>query len=1038
MSESSDHNGQFSFMDELVLRTPALPFVPLLEEAMIDELIGDGSFLEAVYLASPVLYAECIRLQKGELTDAKEIKKIRISLAKYYERMYSRCTPFGLFSGCSLVKWSDTSSQVILPSKNFLRSTRLDMHYLCALGQHLSSHPSIKERLLYFPNNSHYKMGDELRYIEYHYFKGRRAHQISSVLYSGYLQFVLDHSREGAGLSSLVQMLAGKAEVPEEEAREFVEDMIVSQVLISEMDPAITGEEFIHQLLGILKRINNPQQKEISTIIFQLEEIVGSLNNIDAQIHQPPAMYMSLAEKIKEAGVSFEENKLFQVDMYSKPVQHTIHEDHKAELLKAVELLGKLFSSTTNDNLTSFADRFRKRYEDQVMPLLQVLDGETGIGYTEQSGRNLSPLLENIAMPSTNDRDSYDIKWNRTEQWLFQLLINNKNKNEIILEEGSLAEFSGDRPVFPASMSLLFSLVEEDKLVFRGASGSSAANLLGRFAHADNNIHELVLKIASHEQSINQSVYFTEIIHLPEDRVGNILLHPAFREFEIPFLARSSLPVEQQVALQDLLISVGQDKRIRLFSKKLDKEIIPRLSSAHNYGFGSLPVYHFLAELQTQGQVIGLTFNWGSMARQFRFLPRVRYGNTILFEATWQLRKEDIESLLSQKEYSMIIVERFRSKWELPRMLVLADGDNELLVDLESKVSVETFISTIKGRELVILKEFLMPASLVKDEKTKPYNNQLVAVLMNNTPVYTNNRPAFNETQPAHTKRKFLPGTEWLYYKIYCGSKTADEILLRCIQPLTEELLQKGYIDKWFFIRYNDPAFHLRLRFHIPDHHHYGKIAELLLRSLEEMDKEGLIISVQADTYQRELERYGYALVELAEDLFFTDSKMKLAFLQLTEGDEREKLRWLWGLRGADELLNAFKLSLAEKYELMRSFQQAFATEFKAGKTLFRQINQQYNENRNAIKEIMESPVAGSNTYSPWLDIFKEHETEIMTTASGILTVLQKDQQVSLPALLSGYIHMNLNRLFLSEPRQHELLIYDFLCSWYRSQVKKS
>lgn len=35
-------------------------------------------------------------------------------------------------------------------------------------------------------------------------------------------------------------------------------------------------------------------------------------------------------------------------------------------------------------------------------------------------------------------------------------------------------------------------------------------------------------------------------------------------------------------------------------------------------------------------------------------------------------------------------------------------------------------------------------------------------------------------------KRKFPPGSEWLYLKIYTGVKTADIILEEAIQPLTE------------------------------------------------------------------------------------------------------------------------------------------------------------------------------------------------------------------------------------------------------------
>jgi len=45
-------------------------------------------------------------------------------------------------------------------------------------------------------------------------------------------------------------------------------------------------------------------------------------------------------------------------------------------------------------------------------------------------------------------------------------------------------------------------------------------------------------------------------------------------------------------------------------------------------------------------------------------------------------------------------------------------------------------------------------------------------------------------------KRTFIPGDEWLYYKLYCGKKTADYILIDVIKPITEKLLSEGLINQ--------------------------------------------------------------------------------------------------------------------------------------------------------------------------------------------------------------------------------------------------
>ena len=155
-----------------------------------------------------------------------------------------------------------------------------------------------------------------------------------------------------------------------------------------------------------------------------------------------------------------------------------------------------------------------------------------------------------------------------------------------------------------------------------------------------------------------------------------------------------------------------------------------------------------------------------------------------------------------------------------------------------------------------------------------------------------NNRP----------QRNFSVGSEWLYYKLYTGHKTADLILTEIIKPMTEEFIGQEIIDKWFFIRYADPKHHLRVRFRSLDSQNIGRVHTSLPAPLAHFMKQDLIWKTQLDTYQRELERYGQHTMELSESLFYHDSDAIVQFLDLIEGDEGEQLRWLYGLRSIDHL----------------------------------------------------------------------------------------------------------------------------------------
>lgn len=79
-------------------------------------------------------------------------------------------------------------------------------------------------------------------------------------------------------------------------------------------------------------------------------------------------------------------------------------------------------------------------------------------------------------------------------------------------------------------------------------------------------------------------------------------------------------------------------------------------------------------------------------------------------------------------------------------------------------------------------------------------------------------------------ERKCIPGTEWLYLKIYTGIKTSDIILKEVITPLIEYFQADNYISKWFFIRYNDPESHLRIRFMLNNTDYYNKIPSKKLK----------------------------------------------------------------------------------------------------------------------------------------------------------------------------------------------------------------
>ncbi|WP_443945785.1 lantibiotic dehydratase [Pedobacter sp. AW1-32] len=1032
----------YEFHPKLILRTPRYAFKNLNKVNDIHHFLNDEAFLEAIYLASPVLHRECLRLKHNEIKEQKDIIRVTNSLVKYISRMSSRSTPFGLFSGCSITSWSNQPTEVSFDQEHFGRHTRLDMHYLCAMAQDLANRPEIKPWLQYFPNSSIYSITDEIRYVEYKYQNGSRSYRISAVNNSEYIQQIVALSANGKSLLDLASALVND-EISLEDAIFFIDELITAQVLVSELEPAVTGPEFIHQILTILHKISAEHESDaLNNIIETVEEIRQRLANLDSEVRNPISAYRELTSLISSLGVAFDESKLFQTDMSKAVSADRVNEAVQESLAEAFALANALYPEVRQSNLTSFAKRFYERYEDQLMPMLDVLDTETGIGYLENSNQNISPLIEGIVLPRRGTSGGQPIPFDKTSRLLFNKLkkVSSDGNFEAVFTEEDFNNFEPNWKNTPPSVSILFKLVnnEDDLVMVETIGGSSGANLLGRFTHADQEIHKVVMDITQREQELNKEVVFAEIIHLPENRIGNIMLHTVFRDYEIPYLGKSSLPAEQQIDASDLMIGVRHNKII-LFSKKLGKEIIPRLSTAHNFSYKALPVYQFLCDLQTQDIRAGFKFTWGSMASQYSFLPRMRYKNLILAPAQWQLTKNEFKGLLAAKDDQLQEeIQSFLGKWTMPRYVCLADGDNELLIDFENTQSIRSWLKTIENRSNIILKEFLFgEKSSICTNGGEAVTNQFIATLINKNPVY--DLPLsekFKDDEEGDGIRRFGPGSEWVYFKLYCGPKSADKILEENIAQIVSELKKLDLIDKWFFIRYNDPHFHLRVRFHLTDIENIGTCMNIINQFTAHLQVQGLIWKSQIDSYQREIERYGKNSIELAESLFCADSEALLGFLEETQGDAREDIRWLWGLKSADALLDDFALSLEEKSELLNVIKTGFALEFNMDKNLKLQINKKYADHRPMIAMMMDKTNANTETFMPLFKIIENRSAASATITKQILALKEKRQlKVPLSDLLGAYLHMLLNRLFIADARVHELIVYDIMAKYYQSQI---
>lgn len=731
----------FTFFSSVIIRIPAYPinFYKNLTEGFsitsdnVKELLDDSQIKEALYLASPELFSEIEKWKNQDNYPIHKAEKIKFSILKYLIRMSTRCTPFGLFAACGSGRLSDSTKIKI--GNNFYRKTRLDMQFAANLTSELIKDETIQNQILFYPNTTLYQLGDFYRYIEYTLKDNKRKYSLEAVRKSDYLDLILQKAVDGRNQNDLAAFLISD-EINKNDALEFVEELIANQILVSELEPKLT-DCFTAENLESKININNKAFTEIETVNNEIET---RLLNIDTTLGNEISSYKEITDIVLEAKVSFNKKYLFQTDLFLESNDFQLDKKYITELSKAINLLDIISKKPENTSLESFKKSFIKRYENQTIPLVKALDIETGIGYLQKTVFDTTPLLDSIKIKEKTNSDQ-EITLSKSEKVIYNKLQNTlqNNKTSINLKCSDFENPNVSTQNMPDTFSCVFEIVlenEKEWIVIQSIGGSSAANLLARFCYGNQDIYDFANDITQYESEITTDKIIAEIIHLPESRTGNILRRPNFRDYEIPYLGQSSLPISNQINITDLVLFI-KNNRLVLWSKKHDKEVIPKLTNAHNYSQNSLPIYHFLCDMQFENHksALGLSTKFEKL---FDYLPRITIKNCIVSKAKWIFSKtkhpDFFQLLVSKNDFNP---ELFRSALNFTNIretqyVSLMEGDNALIIDLANDTCIKMFVETIKNKTQFILEEFLFPSNTVVNGNNERYANQFIVGLKRN------------------------------------------------------------------------------------------------------------------------------------------------------------------------------------------------------------------------------------------------------------------------------------------------------------------
>ena len=716
-----------------VIRTPAFPvgfYFDVLQNYSSKKLLevcSNDYFRESIRMASPELLSTIDKWKNNPKNiNTEKNTKLEHTLLKYVARIATRCTPFGLFAGCAVGDFANETNIVVAATHEYSRHTQFDMHFWVNLLDEFSSRKEVQEQLLYFPNNSLYAIGDFYRFVAYKYVNSKREHSICALRKSELLAVLIQESANGMKMDAMITFLADD-DSEKEDAIEFIQELIDMQFLVSELDAKVTGDDEWKRLFTILEKI--PSLKNELKILQNIKTEFGFL---DASVVPNETIYTNIKAELQKMNVAFEERHLFQTDLNINATENNLDQVIAAKVLQALRFLNGIQTKNSSENQINFIKKFMSRYETREMPLAQVLDTETGIGYLQLTDNNDShDLLD--AFSFTEKKEIMT-----SQKWILIDLILEKKLQECLQENNNCMQLSekdfpdfdanwNDAPATFCAMVEISGRDEKQTIALTTSGDVSAAKLLGRFCNGNEEIHRLTKNIIAKENIFYSDKILAEIAHIPESRTGNILRRPVLRDFEIAYLSNSGVETSKNIPIYDLYVSV-QNNKIILRSKKHNKIVMPCLSNAHSFYRNSLPIYHFLCDLQSQGLKTVPSFSWGILESHYNYFPRVQYKDVILSKAKWIITQKELESF-SKLEDTKLVTEfsDWKTNRNIPRFVNWVQFDNTLLLDFDKEICISLFLKSVQNHSKIILEEFLFAEeSVVSNSKKEHFTNQFI------------------------------------------------------------------------------------------------------------------------------------------------------------------------------------------------------------------------------------------------------------------------------------------------------------------------
>ena|GEM_PF-515347 len=856
--------------------------------AWLSEVWALPAVAAAIEIASPVLAARVEEIRRGRRSSARQARRLGLAVARYLARMSRRPTPFGLFAGVGPARFGvefaprSTGSDRPYP--------RADSVWLAAIIARLESMPEVRAALTVTANDLAVVRGERLVMPwRPHGHPPTEAFLPAevSVRRGRAVQTAMASAASPIRFVDVVDALSAELDLPAPAVEQFVAGLLVHGMLVSSLRPPATCTDGLAHLLDALSGVEdtlerpaverpaNDPGEDPARIVGELRMIQAELTALRDTDEAPTGRSLAAVSRRMRAMCTVVEQPLAVDLRLGRDV--VLPELVAVEAAAAAGVLQRLTpepagNPSWRDYHRAFLDRFGA---SALVRVAQLVDPVVGLGY---------PTHFSLADPASLDGVSH------RDAGLLRLVQHAAldGQQEVVLDHAALDALcepaAGKRPE-PHVEICGEVLAPTAEALSRGAfsfliTGVSrtAAAMSGRFLD--------VLPAADRLRMISVSRQLPPIV---EGTVAAQLSFPPAHA-RLENVTRTVPVLKDWISLgehrgdqrrgmpwTDLAVT-ADDEGFYLVSLSRRAVIEPLLTHAAARQIFP-PLARLLHELPRAGLGAVAPFSWGTAACLLR-LPRIRYGRVVLAPARWRIALSDLpDPPAGDQEWGHALA-RLRGRLGLPRWVTTGRADVLLRLDLDERMDRDLLRAELdRAGEAVSLFEAPEPADYGWADGRA---HEIVVPVA--TTAAPRPAPAVNTapgpvlvTDPA---AGILPGSSVLFAKLYCHPDMINTILTGYLPTLLDVW---EIPPRWWFVRYRDPAPHLRLRLHLDPNGStgdYGLAAVRVGAWAERLRDEHLIGDLVLDTYHPETARYGDgAALAAAEGLFAADSAAVVAQL---------------------------------------------------------------------------------------------------------------------------------------------------------------